>query len=438
MKNLSFICCIALLLSVYSLQAQQPSSCDAPPMVEWYYQHDASQLAIRSMLNNPDLVNEVKIPDQLFQNYLDALLAVFNVEEIPERDIVIECLNVHTFPIPNPTTIDLGADTSFQWVQTLASAGLPSGNEEIDELFSSYNLYVNSANQIGANLWFSISSYQYLNTTALASLFAEISGVNWAEPSGIFGGGADITSAQGDPYVDLTYSYGWGDCQAGCIFNRYWRFRVFQEDCSVELLSVWGDELVEDACYVFPECHEDPLSYTWVQDITNNPDCWECEYLSKATWNGYPIIIHRWEAANCGITDSGFHRIYNCNGALLQSCQITIAGFNCDLSMGIQLQDIENEEVIWSCLLDATKDASLGSDFLIYPNPAGEELIFETKLPGSSNSKIEIYTLDGTKVREFIFSDKQCSLATDSMLPGLYLCKWYSGQTVLVRKFVIK
>ncbi len=25
-------------------------------------------------------------------------------------------------------------------------------------------------------------------------------------------------------HVELTYSYGWGDCPSGCMWRRYWKF----------------------------------------------------------------------------------------------------------------------------------------------------------------------------------------------------------------------
>jgi hypothetical protein len=43
-------------------------------------------------------------------------------------------------------------------------------------------------------------------------------------------------------FIELTYKYGWGDCMSGCINNRYWKFRIFN-DCSVLYEGSFGTPL---------------------------------------------------------------------------------------------------------------------------------------------------------------------------------------------------
>jgi hypothetical protein len=73
-------------------------------------------------------------------------------------------------------------------------------------------------------------------------LFVAIDGVNYSEPNYFYGDGNDITSEVFSDHVELTYSYGWGDCQSGCKSRRFWQFRVYF-DCSVEYVGSFGDVL---------------------------------------------------------------------------------------------------------------------------------------------------------------------------------------------------
>lgn len=56
-------------------------------------------------------------------------------------------------------------------------------------------------------------------------------------------------------YVELIYSHGWGDCPSGCIYRKFYNFKVYN-DCSVECtrtfqLSV-ADEKQHSLISVFP------------------------------------------------------------------------------------------------------------------------------------------------------------------------------------------
>ncbi|MCB0579241.1 MAG: hypothetical protein KDD10_08025, partial [Phaeodactylibacter sp.] len=96
-----------------------------------------------------------------------------------------------------------------------------------------------------------------------------------------------------------------------------------------------------------PNCQGDPLSYPWIQDIVNNPDCRDCSGLLQAEWQGSTIFIHYWDAAACGIFDAGGHRVYDCEGNLLQVCSTTIAGNNCTPNAGVF--NWSDEQLIWEC-----------------------------------------------------------------------------------------
>ena len=73
--------------------------------------------------------------------------------------------------------------------------------------------------------------------------FENIGGVHSANPSKTVGYGNDKVDKVETDFVNLTYFLGWGDCQAGCINKRFWKFRIYC-DCSVEYFGSYGSKLI--------------------------------------------------------------------------------------------------------------------------------------------------------------------------------------------------
>jgi hypothetical protein len=77
------------------------------------------------------------------------------------------------------------------------------------------------------------------------------------------------------------------------------------------------------------DCSSDPLSYIWLQNIVDSLKAQFCPAnileLRIAGYNGVPIIILE---ADIGF-DFSFSRIYNCQGMMIQRCDVTIGGVTC-------------------------------------------------------------------------------------------------------------
>ena len=71
-----------------------------------------------------------------------------------------------------------------------------------------------------------LESAQSLNIDALAPLLSNVKGVKYSSPNGMFGDGNDIEGTVEESRVVLAYSVGSGDCPAGCINRRYYRFAI--------------------------------------------------------------------------------------------------------------------------------------------------------------------------------------------------------------------
>lgn len=78
---------------------------------------------------------------------------------------------------------------------------------------------------------------QRYNPEYLAPLYAAAEGVTYAEPNRLMRDGNDIDVSM----LYYTFSVGWGDCMAGCIFRHYWIFYVVGG--SAVLVYEYGDPL---------------------------------------------------------------------------------------------------------------------------------------------------------------------------------------------------
>ena len=241
MKGKLLVC----FLTVISIAHGQitPSSCFASDSIRALYRNDADRLAVRWLYSsNSPWADSVNIPQDLSDTLLNKLIAVYNATSLPARDSVILLYDIHTFPDTALQVINVHADSNLSWMQQLHVGNLNTGNVQVDNLITGYNLNLtNYSTNLSLFWWHSVrfEADTNINTFALASLFSSMIGVFECLPEYPYGSGSDITDSITSNYIDLTYSYGWGDCPSMCIFYHYWKFRVYP-DCSVEYLrKLW-------------------------------------------------------------------------------------------------------------------------------------------------------------------------------------------------------
>ena len=246
MKNVWYA---ALLLSFISIVA-----CEDSPVIintnctlvgDGYdiYLNDAEHLVLRYIVDGqlPEQ-DSVQLPQDDIEQVLKALVAVYNATDtLPSADAVVNTHQIHTFPLKPMNGLLVGIDSSYAWVQEWIAGNTLTGDPDVDNLINTYNLTLKNVG-IFAN-WASLESDNSLNMMALGNAFETIDGVVFAEPNFFIGDGNDITmSGYGSGEITLTYSVGWGDCQAGCIYRHYWEFTI-DEDCEVVFQGEYGDPL---------------------------------------------------------------------------------------------------------------------------------------------------------------------------------------------------
>lgn len=205
------------------------SSCIAPDSIIAKYNNDADRLAVRKFHRNslPEK-DSIIIPTAHSDTVLKALIAVYNAVGLAERDTVINFFDIHSFPKLSLHLFEITADTNLYWVQKIKNGIIPTGDVIIDNIMSDYYLYIQSYSQASSQPWAFINfqTDTNYNIPAFSNLFDTLPGVYFFYPIGMGGDGNDITDSIHSTHVELIYSYGWGDCLAGCICRRYWKFEV--------------------------------------------------------------------------------------------------------------------------------------------------------------------------------------------------------------------
>lgn len=445
--SISFLC---WCLSVLAAGAQ--NNCTAPDAVRAFYHEDAQQLALRMMQNNPSFQDSVEIPASLYNRSMRMLLAVYNAVQLHERDTVVECLAIHTFPSVWAYGISLGLDANETWATNFYNGIIPTGNAEFDGVLSHFNLTNSGGFIIGNTIYTSLKSETAINPVALINLVDGIPGVIFAEQEGVFGDGNNIQIQETlieDTYI--TYTAAWGDCQAGCIYERNWKF-VVNLNCNVQLDEVWGDELTQEVeCSNSFACATEPLCLDWLRDTVHFyqalfPDCNQPHQGSTVTlMNGGTVVgLHFLIGA-----DFDFVKFYTCDGNYLGQCLTTIAGPSCD--QPVFQQYLSDPDTIWTCdqpfpteeecgVLSSDEPPAWASSVQVTPNPTTGlfqlSALFDERRQGS----VEVLNVLGQTVlrKNFQAVSVNESIDLQANAPGVYFVRVSSGREQVSRKVVVR
>ncbi|HUR31612.1 MAG TPA: T9SS type A sorting domain-containing protein [Saprospiraceae bacterium] len=241
-------------------------NCTAPDSIIEKYKDDADLLALRRIQSLQSTYKDsIEIPRIVSDTFLNALIAVYNATHLPERDTVIEILDIHTSPSAYIDRIVVAADSNLSWMKLLRQNLIPTGYAPLDSMIDKYDLSVDGyENWSNWFFWHTVTlkSTRNFNIPNLAEAFNTLSEIYFAEHKVIYGDGNEINDDGViviDPFpivpsVSLFYSHGWGDCQSGCIEHRTWWFKIY-EGCAVEFVDVFGS----------------PLPFTALNDLQHNP-----------------------------------------------------------------------------------------------------------------------------------------------------------------------
>ncbi len=96
-----------------------------------------------------------------------------------------------------------------------------------------------------------------LHSRHLSTLYANLPGVQYAEPDGYAGDSPNIYPRSTPSGLTYLFRYAWGDCPSGCIYNKYWYFIITPTE--PQLIGSWDPQ-------------DQPSQPSWWLDAKENID----------------------------------------------------------------------------------------------------------------------------------------------------------------------
>jgi len=200
-----------------------------PPVTIEDYYADAKQLYFDEIIkndnhpnfNNPEL--DEKEIDKIFK----IIQAVYNSNSL-ERDTVFDIYRIHGFYCYSFNSIFLNVNAELPSIKNLSQGIIPTGDEMLDNVLAAYSFdSVRVYYTYPRFPWLTVFTKKEYNMIPVAKEFNELESVLLADfDKGCMGDGNTITLIRDEDSATITFSIGRGDCPAGCIYRRYWEFKV--------------------------------------------------------------------------------------------------------------------------------------------------------------------------------------------------------------------
>lgn len=239
---MNYISLFFLLFVGFALNAQ--SGCTISDSLFVDLDAQAAQIVLNELVvSNSANDGPIELDSVRRASYRAALFEVYRLENSPERDTVIDILDVEMFPYASTTIVDLYADPDFDWMVNIRT-GNPSGLSALDSMMGRYGLEMTdyrSLAVLGLDV-ITLRSSTHFNMPALAEAFkVVIPSLTFSEPLTFGGDGDRVTIVPQMPSGwRVRYSIGSGDCPSGCIFRKNYDFDVEPVCTEFEVIETGG------------------------------------------------------------------------------------------------------------------------------------------------------------------------------------------------------
>ncbi|HMO60483.1 MAG TPA: hypothetical protein PKA46_00260 [Ferruginibacter sp.] len=266
-----FLSALLLMVGISSKSQTYTSSCTPSGNMEAIYRNDAYKLAIKRVhdIGSP-FADSVNIPEIFVDSIENALYAIANMQFSPVADTIKNLFGHTDFLTGSDSThirdlnypfglkqVEVVVDNTTSWGAAWNAGNYyPTTNDTVNYLMSMYQLKIEpSAFQFYATKTIYVVSSPYaIQANALAKQFEHLSlvGAGYARALYQVGDGNSIRADFTNSGINLFFRYSCGDCPSGCTIGRNWYFKVQEQDCTVDYLSVedWGNpmEWLTGAC----------------------------------------------------------------------------------------------------------------------------------------------------------------------------------------------
>jgi hypothetical protein len=200
---------------------------------------DDAKLICMDFYTNQEMeeLSEIEFKEYHFAPILAALQTVY-LDSISTASSDIRKYNVHALCPEKLHKTRISIDTTNENFNSWKSYGF-SDNLSLDLLINEYDLQLDSIRETQ----YMVHTGTGINQESLASELKKFTFIKKAQAANCIGDGSHIEIIYFNPdFIQLIYSYGWGDCPSGCTNRHYWELGIYGSGL-IELLSESGKEL---------------------------------------------------------------------------------------------------------------------------------------------------------------------------------------------------
>lgn len=200
---------------------------------------DDAKLICMDFYTNQEMeeLSEIELKEYHFAPILAALQIVY-LDSISTASSDIRKYNVHALCPKKLHKTSITIDTTNENFNSWKTYGF-TDNLKLDLLIDEYDLQLDS---IRADQYL-VHTETGINQESLARELVKFPFIKKAKAANCIGDGSQIEIIYFNPdFIQLIYSYGWGDCPSGCINRHYWELGIYGSGL-IELLSESGKEL---------------------------------------------------------------------------------------------------------------------------------------------------------------------------------------------------
>lgn len=485
---------ITVIICVHTINAQIPSSCIVPQVLQTYYDGDVKHLALKRIFaQQAPYIDSINVPQNYQDTIWQGLAAIFNLTPVIERDSVFDNYCIH-HEASNFIyhSIYVAVDTTYNWTQQWQNLNTTTGITSLDNLLSTYGFTITSFSTFGSN-YATLTTTQNINVIPLCDSIETFSGVLYSEPNPPIGFGNEIiyNKVGNDRFYDFTVGY--GDCPSGCTGQHTFKFKVYN-NCSVDYLGIFDNFDPNGLpapinCNITTNCNTtssftlsdtiictgDTISlintssgtniYEWIVDGATYS--FATDTLIKFDIAGIHTIILIADTGNCRDTselviginplpsvnlgndaivcindtlalDAGFgHSLYqwsdsSTNQILTVSDTTGVYIYFVSVFDSIGCKATDTIAVTFEMCLGINNFISITYKTLVYPNPSDDFITVEFNNEKKETYMLTIHSLTGQLVQEIAnITTGQVKFRKGSMAPGLYFLELRNGTEIV-------
>ncbi len=436
------------------------------PFMQAIYKNDVLKLAMSRMEDTDSpLRDSLFVPVIIADSIANSLYAIHNMPNSVLKDTIMNLFGFSNFSATNKyekdslhiihtekgvtnayllDKIDVTAPSTAMWAQNWRSGNFTNTpNAEINYLGSLP--YLNKNIQTGSGIYFIvINSNIKINTLGLTHRFKRIiNNSNASQPYNYTGDGNSLKIYYENDGMKLIYRNGCGDCPAGCTHGRFWKFKIFYSNFTVQYLgdssfNIYNNPIPDLSCLRENLYPVHLLSFTaklqgkhthlnWTVEAEQSFDRYEVERSSNGKDFSKIGSLKAVNAKEYNYTDIA---------SLDKPSPLETAG----VRSFYRLKMLDKDSKFTYSKIVSVKLSSVNS-FIIVPNPATSnfQLLMDKTITG--NVSMHITDMAGKVLFQKVYdvTGSTINISTGKLIGGIYIVKLqYNGETYFQHLIVAK